>query len=223
VISEPTSLSKCRVLLPTLKKFTMSNKGIDFISPNVLELRELGRGIEDEGLMESPYWQDSIASFELDDKFFENLDEFCSSQTVDVTFLEKEEILPLSINLLPFIKNIIVKCGSKGIVIVSRSISSSSAFGPRTFVWKKGGIRISLYPPSTVIESKNVVNVTGAGDSFVGVLAAGLSQDPDALQNTIATELLIETAQKASLYSLQGTEAVSPRLSNLKLKATRGR
>jgi pseudouridylate synthase / pseudouridine kinase len=220
--SEPTSITKCTALLPALKKIVTEDMteahAIDFISPNILELRQLRKSVEENSLQESFYWQKSMAKYQLDDQFLAEFDSFASSQQFEVSYLLQEDIIPLTINLLPFFKCIIVKCGSKGTIIVTRDIKASSTPNHRHFLWEKGSILVSLYPPSTVIESKEVINVTGAGDSFVGVLAAGLSQEPKALYDPVTAEKLVHLAQTASIYSLKSRYAVSPNVSQLQLE-----
>jgi pseudouridine-5'-phosphate glycosidase/pseudouridine kinase len=158
-----------------------------------------------------------VSGFQIDDLFLEGLDEFTASQSFDTSHLEENDLIPLSINLLPFIKTILVKCGSKGTLIVSRDIPSGSASDPSRFTWKKGGLTISLHPPAEVVEAGDMVNVTGAGDSFVGVLAAGLSQNPGILRDAATAKHVVSTAQRASLLSLGAARAVSPRVSDLRL------
>lgn len=215
---EPTSRRKCTGLVTALKNLTSSDAhSIDYISPNVLELRDLSRGIQDEGLIQSDRWQNAVASFQLSEQFFTEFDDFISATSLDLAFLEEKEVIPLAINLLPFIKHVIVKCGAQGTVIVSKNATASFAT-PLRYLWKKGNISISICPPASVLTSDEVVNVTGAGDSFVGVLAAGLALNPASLQHPVVADKLVQAAQSASVYSLKSPKAVSDHISELQLE-----
>jgi pseudouridine-5'-phosphate glycosidase/pseudouridine kinase len=58
---------------------------------------------------------------------------------------------------------------------------------------------------------EQITNVTGAGDSFVGSLLAGLS-GVDAMFNLEDLDRIVEEAQCAAVLSLSCSEAVSPLL-----------
>jgi pseudouridine-5'-phosphate glycosidase/pseudouridine kinase len=190
---------------------------INYISPNILELRELTSRVQEANLLETSRWRDTITGFQLEDQFFEGLDNFIASQPFDASHLEENDLIPLSINLLPFVENVIVKCGSKGTLLVSRDATSRLASHPSRYTWEKGGLVVSLYPPSEVVEAGKSVNVTGAGDSFVGVLAAGISLNSTILRDPTRAKHLITTAQRASVLSLGTSRAVSSRVSDLRL------
>jgi len=159
-----------------------------------------------------------VSGFHLDEFFLEGFDRFITSQPFDTSYVEQNDLIPLSINLLPFIKTILVKCGPNGILIVSREGSSNSTPDSSRYTWGKGGLTISIYPPAKVVGPEELVNVTGAGDSFVGVLAAGISQNPSILRDPQAAKRLVVTAQRASIYSLGTARAVSSKISDLSLK-----
>jgi len=221
---EPTSLTKSSSILPTLKSLaspsTPTSHSIDYISPNIAELRELTNRLQVDGLVETSRWQDMVSGFHLDEQFLEDFDEFIASQPFDTSYVEQNDLIPLSINLLPFIRTILVKCGPNGALIVSRDGASNSIPDSSRYTWEKGGLTISIYPPAKVVGPEEVVNVTGAGDSFVGVLAAGISQDPSILRDPRAAKKLVATAQRASVYSLGSPRAVSSKISDLSLQMT---
>ena len=73
------------------------------------------------------------------------------------------------------------------------------------------GIVVAHYPP---LEVGEVVNVTGAGDTFVGVLLR-LLQNPSTTSNPAEMEKAVNTAQRAAILTLQSERAVSPALSDM--------
>lgn len=78
---------------------------------------------------------------------------------------------------------------------------------------KSGSIIVIQHFPAMPVQS--LVNVTGAGDSFVGGLLATLAEIPSAFRHPQTLEKAISTAQKAAVATLQSCSAVSPLLSKL--------
>jgi pseudouridine-5'-phosphate glycosidase/pseudouridine kinase len=124
--------------------------------------------------------------------------------------------IPLqTIQLLPFIPTILTKLGPNGVLhtellkpndprltdpsaapyILSRSSNGSTEIG---------GVYMRLFP--AVEEVEDVVSVNGVGDTFLGVLIAGL------VRGLNLDEKLIEVAQRGAVMILRSKEAVSPDL-----------
>jgi pseudouridine-5'-phosphate glycosidase/pseudouridine kinase len=78
--------------------------------PNVIELRSMWEfARSDEGLISSLYWWQVI------DTFGPDLHRSLSTQIRgDMLFLVNDGIIQMATQLVPFIKHIVVKCGSKG-------------------------------------------------------------------------------------------------------------
>ena len=72
-----------------------------------------------------------------------------------------------------------------------------------------GGIYLRHFPVTEPVSKEDVVSVNGVGDTFLGVIVAGLAKG---LQ---LDEKLIHIAQKASVMTLKSKEAVSPDLTSL--------
>jgi len=66
-----------------------------------------------------------------------------------------------------------------------------------------------LFPAAETVRQGEVVSVNGVGDTFLGVLIAGLAKGLE------YDEQLINIAQKAAAMSLKSSEAVSPNISDL--------
>ncbi len=67
-----------------------------------------------------------------------------------------------------------------------------------------------LYPPVEKVSETDIVSVNGVGDTFLGVLIAGLAkQNPKDLAD------LVNIAQRGSVMTLKSSEAVSPEVSGL--------
>lgn len=126
-----------------------------------------------------------------------------------------------SIRLLPFIPCILTTMGEHGVLmtqilplgddrltspdaapyVLSRSTDGNSLVG---------GIYMRLFPPVETVSSDNIVSVNGVGDTFLGVLIAGLTKEKP---KSIAD--LIDVAQKGGVMTLKSHEAVSPQISVL--------
>jgi pseudouridine-5'-phosphate glycosidase/pseudouridine kinase len=77
----------------------------------------------------------------------------------------------------------------------------------------KNSLLVLKHYPAFPIKPTEVVNVTGAGDSFVGALLADISQGA-VLDTPHAMDKLVGRAQRASVLSLYSADAISPSLSD---------
>ncbi|KAI3637230.1 hypothetical protein MIR68_004936 [Amoeboaphelidium protococcarum] len=104
-----------------------------------------------------------------------------------------------------FIPITLLKMGGDGVAICQK---------------KDATLKICHYQPATI---KDIVNVTGAGDSLVGTFIAKLYQKSNLQSKSIDSILsdqtqlndIMVTARKAAELSLQVEEAVNPAISNL--------
>ncbi|KAI3653272.1 hypothetical protein MP228_001219 [Amoeboaphelidium protococcarum] len=104
-----------------------------------------------------------------------------------------------------FIPITLLKMGGNGVAICQK---------------KDATLKICHYQPATI---KDIVNVTGAGDSLVGTFIAKLYQKSNLQSKSIDSILsdqlqlndIMVTARKAAELSLQVEEAVNPAISNL--------
>ena len=73
------------------------------------------------------------------------------------------------------------------------------------------GIYMRLFPPAEIVPQKDIVSVNGVGDTFLGVLMAGLAKE-----NPKTIDELVMVAQQASVLTLKSKESVSPDIESLK-------
>jgi len=116
----------------------------------------------------------------------------------------------------------VVKCGSQGSLVAMRINERDALASPwahkrsdpsqRCVIARghSGGLLVLQHFPPHDIET--VVNVTGAGDSFVGALLASLVRNPKTFQDPRTLDGAISAAQHAAILSLQSEFAVSPLL-----------
>ncbi|CAG8608471.1 13773_t:CDS:10 [Ambispora leptoticha] len=210
VFFEPTSVPKSKKIVMHFRSLLPTNI-IRYTSPNKLELAALHNEAEALGLFDYEAYSQDLTDVE---KVIGKSNEKLS--------LLNEEIFFQSARLLPYIPNIIVTLGNQGALLVQSLadpplIRDESKFRGNNFeiiVPKRvredgrggGAIRFRYFEP-TVVENEEVVNVTGAGDSFAGALAAGLSYYGDK-----PIDDLIDGAQKAAALTLQSHETVSEKI-----------
>ena len=73
------------------------------------------------------------------------------------------------------------------------------------------GIYMRLFPSAEIVEPAEVVSVNGVGDTFLGVLIAGLAKD-----NPKPMDELVMLAQRGSVMTLKSRESVSESISSLR-------
>jgi len=69
-----------------------------------------------------------------------------------------------------------------------------------------GGVYLRHFPAAETVSKEDIVSVNGVGDTFLGVLTAGLAK------GLPLDEKLIHIAQKASVMTLKSKESVSPEI-----------
>jgi len=143
----------------------------------------------------------------------------------NLSFLIEDGVVQKAIQLLPFFQHLIIKCGDQGVLVVmsispddaSQSDWSKKRSNPsQRCIVANGNSKETVvlqHIPSLPVDS--LVNVTGAGDSFVGALLAMLAHQPNVLYHPESLHEAILTSQKAAVLTLQSHSAVSPLLSSI--------
>lgn len=156
VLFEPTSVPKSSKLVSVYEKMVLEHKkygGVSIITPDYHETLHLATLFSKSTILASQVSPSSTPQFN-------------ESQIKDIPTTLLEAIQTLS----KYIPTIIVKNGKRGCIVCTRRLSSrncTSGEKPRHVY------QITQLPPS---RSVNVVNVSGAGDSLVGVVAAILGK-----------------------------------------------
>jgi pseudouridine-5'-phosphate glycosidase/pseudouridine kinase len=187
---------------------------VDLATPNILELTSMWNAAKQNGYFDSQEWWERIDALGISgatrarDRF----------QQITNQKLTDEGIPLQTVQLLPFIPGILTKLGAEGVLltrllspgdprirdpdhakyIISQNLSGSEIIG---------GVYMRLFP--AVEDVKDVVSVNGVGDTFLGVLVAGLTKGIQ------LDEALINIAQKGAVMTLRSKESVSPRLGSL--------
>lgn len=218
VAYEPVSMTKSRRIFPAANSnsTTVPNNSISLATPNALELASMHEAATIAGLFERGDWWNVIDSIGLPSSGSrDKLVSMTSGALVD------QGVPQQSIRLLPFIPTILTTLGQQGVLMTqmlrpgdSRLTSPTSA----PYILSRstdgsdivGGLYMRLFPPVEMVQNDHIVSVNGIGDTFLGVIIAGLVKEkPKRLEE------LVDTAQKGSVLTLKSKEAVSPQISTL--------
>jgi pseudouridine-5'-phosphate glycosidase/pseudouridine kinase len=220
VAFEPVSVAKSAALFqakestttPSIEAFP--NHSIDLATPNQHELAAMHASAKEAEYFESDQWWQAIDALGIPSTGAR--DRFVTLTNRKMT----DEGIPLqTIQLLPFIPTILTKLGADGVLLTellkpddprltdpksAPYILSRTANGSTNI----GGVYMRLFPAVEVVD--DVVSVNGVGDTFLGVLVAGLAR------GLKLDERLIDIAQRGAVMTLRSKEAVSPKLGVLK-------
>jgi pseudouridine-5'-phosphate glycosidase/pseudouridine kinase len=163
---DPTSTPK----LPRLLTALHPSRPITHLSPNLLELdllHSLLPTLSDE--VQAKSW-DRINSYNLLADFRSKLETWTRK---DRTWIAEQGVIQKAIGLLPFVEDLWIKCGSLGVIRIHLT-STEGGNGDLRHPLPDGRVlRVKHFPPLQIKEDE-VVSTTGAGDTLVGGLVAGL-------------------------------------------------
>lgn len=222
VAFEPVSVAKSQRLFASepddsFDLGVVPNHKVSLAAPNRLELASMHSIARNAGYFERDDWWQVIDALGLSSSGSrDKLVSITSSSFVD------EGIPQQSIQLLPFIPTILTKLGDKGALMTQiltcgddRLTSSADAI----YILSRadidhptiGGVYMRLFPPAEKVPAEDVVSVNGIGDTFLGVIIAGLAKEkPKPLGD------LVPIAQQGSVMVLRHKESVSPEITKLK-------
>ena len=222
VAFEPVSVAKSKRAFPAKSQSDASlaavpNHLISLATPNALELSSMHDAAGDAGLFDQDDWWHVIDSIGLSSSG--SRDKLVS---VTNSLLVDQGAPQQSIRLLPFIPCILTTLGEHGVLVTqllrpeddrltspdaAPYVLSRSTDGNQIV----GGVYMRLFPPVEIVSSDKIISVNGVGDTFLGVLIAGLTK-----ANPRNIEDLVDIAQRGSVMTLKSKEAVSPQISTLR-------
>lgn len=199
------------------------NPSIDLATPNQHELSSMYEAARERGFLERDEWWQVVDAFGIPSSGARA--QLALATTAD---LVDQGIPQKSLQLLPYIPCVTTKLGRLG-VLVTQIIPAgdprlhSGDYAP--FILSRctngsegeagvGGVYMRLFPPSETLDDENIVSVNGVGDTFAGVLIAGLAKMRTEGKGD-RVEDVIDLAQRASVLTLKSKEAVSPGVGTL--------
>ncbi|PSK33865.1 hypothetical protein C7M61_005057 [Candidozyma pseudohaemuli] len=242
LIVEPTSGPKLgRIAQVNTRNLGIFPKNtISMITPTVAELENIHSNFSRRELFDDyDEWFPALDSLGINSQFREKLAVQANKHDVLKLLMEKG-VVQQCLQLVPYIPNIAVKLGKKGVVLVKlstdvdsyKSIPTTSPHAPAFIYTSQGqvvedqrvGVVIEYFPIPPENENLKVVNVTGAGDTFLGVLSSYISKNDwlgSEVKNIEQEWAMWESfynAQVASGLSIQSHEAISPQIKQLQQK-----
>ena len=202
VAFEPVSAAKSRRLCQT-KSTEMLSCTIDLATPNAVELNSMYAAAKEANWFDSE-WEKTVDAMGM----------------IEAS-LDGTQVVHQAVALLPCIPTILTKIGAKGVLMTRLLLRSDDLlkspdaaqyiFG-RTDIADAayGGVYVRLFPAVEKVPESEVISVNGVGDTFLGVIMAGLAKE-----NPKKLEDLIDVAQRGSVMTLRSEESVSPEVSTL--------
>ncbi|KAI0383895.1 Indigoidine synthase A like protein-domain-containing protein [Hypomontagnella monticulosa] len=215
VAFEPVSQEKSARLfcnekdLETLGVFP--HPSVDLATPNQYELAAMHAAAQRHEYFEDPRWWDIVDAFGMRGA----RDRFVKLTSASMT---DSGIPQQVIQLLPYIPTIITKLGNYGALlttVLGKDDPRLFETSQEKFILSRnlnnhpqvGGVYMRLFP--VVEQVDDVVSVNGVGDTFLGVLIAGLAQGGK-------IENLVNVAQKGAVLTLRSPQSVSENLGVLR-------
>jgi pseudouridine-5'-phosphate glycosidase/pseudouridine kinase len=192
---------------------------IHLATPNQHELAAMHASAKEHDLFESERWWQVIDSLGIPSSGAR--DRFIALTNREMT----DRGTPLqTIQLLPYIPTILTKLGPEGVLLTELLLPEDSRLtdpDAAPYLLSRnsngstdvGGVYMRRFPAVEIV--KDIVSVNGAGDTFLGVLVAGLATGLKLDEN------LINIAQRGAVMTLRSKEAVSPNLGELAVELDR--
>ncbi|KAL4258794.1 Carbohydrate kinase PfkB domain-containing protein [Pleurotus pulmonarius] len=226
IFFEPTSLTKATAILPAVTQNDLqkpSDRAGISISPNLLELDHIYTITQQGDSPKASDWE-TLYKPTLQGPLGNGLAELARREDSFAGIWTRGSI-NRAVHLLAHFEHILLKCGERGVVVAvrldpkafARSSWAHSEQVPRNAVVAEvasGEAIVIAYFPALV--ATTLVNVTGAGDSFVGALLTSMMKHPSLFQEPKLLHDAIHLAQQAAILTLASPLAVSPEISKLR-------
>ncbi|KAK9468809.1 Indigoidine synthase A like protein-domain-containing protein [Lipomyces arxii] len=230
VLLEPTASIKSQTVLD-LDIGIYPRHSVEVATPNTFELEAMFKHARSKGLLEQPEWWKVIDACSTTADFRNAVEHMAKSR--GLSELVDQGIVPMGIHMLPFIPNLFVKVGQHGVFslqlmkeVKGRNVTENQiSIASGLVVWRGNQldgqnvcIVVRHHAPHSV-DADEIVSVTGAGDSFVGVLLAELLDSDkngvNVLEDIDDLDKVIDRAQRAAILTLKHRNAISPEIQNL--------
>ena len=223
VAFEPVSVDKAKRLF-TGGLYTT----IDMATPNALELEAMWIAARDSGTGNFLSRRGSLFDVEaLRSQMIANLRQQSDSGRYFSPLSESDihAHIPKMLDLLGSINVILTKLGANGVLMAELLFKgderlTSPTAAPYVYCFPSSmeharagkdieGVYVRYFPAIELVPSSDIVSVNGVGDTFLGVLIAGLVAGVGRVEN------LVDMAQKGAVLTLKSPESVSRHIMNL--------
>lgn len=218
-VLDPTSLPKMKRLVHAFRYSKPSPPSsprlLTHFAPNLLETKELFGELQELGLTDTDEWFEYIDSLRLGSEWRNGIERLASSREHDIGWLVNAGVGQMMVSLLPWVGDIWMKCGENGLMHLgirdtnsqeqrNNNVKRIQQVLPTHFTrhgftsGSQPALALTHYPP---FKMEHVVSTTGAGDSLVGGLIAGLASG-------LGQEKTVDVALKTARASLGSSRAV---------------
>lgn len=195
--------------------------GLVLATPTVAELRRIHDSMDENELFDVDKWFPIIDAIGVNSDFRNKMDSLKS-----ISFPQnilKEGIIQQAVKLLPYIPSIIVKLGQDGVLMINMTMDAGKLEDdPNNHIIVSKGKEFDLFHQLGVVvqwcpvpeKVTDIVNVTGAGDAFVGYLVLKMAEEgcswlfePGKLRENV-----LNGAQRAAAVCLMDEAAISEKI-----------
>ena len=175
---EPTSAAKSTKIFSSPSVLGLfPNHSINIITPNTYELKAMYTAAQDSGFFDSQEWWTVLDSFKITSLFRQGAASHYADVDVEILLKDMPYIMDTgsiqhAIRLLPYIPNILIKMGHRGVLSVRLAPKESDCATKEGDTVKKlrlpgihADVCVQHYP---TIKADKVVSVTGAGYVTLG-------------------------------------------------------
>jgi len=194
---------------------------INLVTPNTFELAALHSAARSQSLFDREDWWKVIDSLGIPSTGARTQLALATDPSLVDSGTPQQ-----SIQLLPFIPQILTKLGPKGVLLTQiipagDSRLTDGAYTP--YIMSRctngtedtvgiGGLYMRLFPPVEKVREEQIASVNGVGDTFLGAIVAGLEKHG----KDARVEDFVDIAQQAAVLTLKSKEAVSPGIQSLR-------
>lgn len=214
------------------------NHTVDFSTPNIYELASMHAKLQDNEYFDVDGWFPVIDALSLGTSYRNRMELFTRS-VPEISGILSDGTAQMAVQMLPYIPNLFVKHGARGVILfqllLDRTIISQqlSQLGPNAsssydidarsnvvsafFAGRDGtdtGLLVQHFP-AIPTDPSAIVSVTGAGDTFCGILLAESAKNKEWLNSPKEKEKVLAYAQKCASLTIQSKDSVSTKILDL--------
>ncbi|KJX98026.1 IdgA domain protein [Zymoseptoria brevis] len=226
VLFEPVSTTKSTIPFQLTGEDTLAtypHPSIHLSTPNIHELTSMHAAARSAGLMDREDWWSVIDALGIPPTGARTAFALATSSA-----LVDQGIPQQAVQLLPFIPTLLTKLGAEGVLLTQLlSADDSRLTSPeaRQYIVSRcrngtedslgvGGVYMRLFPPAARVPAEEVVSVNGVGDTFAGVIVAGLAKAKKEGREA-RVEDLVGVAQRAAIVTLKSEGGVGKDVSRM--------
>ena len=226
VAFEPVSVEKAKRLF-----IRGQNIFVDIATPNKLELEAMWTAAKESDEKYFQAWHESISNAgkvraEIIDKAQQQLLEQRRQSSISFSVVDMHAHIPRMLDLLGYMDIILTKLGENGVLMAEALYYGNEDFETstrRSYFYRFPqplrrsqsskiitGVYFRYFPAFRTVPATEVISVNGVGDTFLGIIIAGLAAGVKRVEN------LVPIAQEGAILTLKSPESVSETIQTLR-------